>query len=240
MRLLKKGLERGDYKRLCPRMRNDGIVVVGARLEVWFSNTYNSSSLILLPHNHRISRLYAEFIHGISHLGTASTVCKIRNRFWITRLGTMVNNIRNKCVDCKKLNLKLQQQIMAPIPLHRLKPTPAFYNVYIDFFGPFKIKGVINKRSTGNAFAVIFTCGNCRAIYCDISQDYSMDGFLQTFRRFTSIRGYPANVWSDRGSQLVAADKELRNMIKGFDEDKLREFGADQGLKWHFSPPDAP
>ena len=67
-----------------------------------------------------------------------------------------------------------------------------------------------------------------------------MDGFLQTFRRFTSIRGYPSNVYSDRGSQLAADDKELRMVIKGFDEDKLREFVAYQGLKWHFSPPDAP
>ena len=77
-------------------------------------------------------------------------------------------------------------------------------------------------------------------VYTDISQDYSMDGFLQTFRRFISIRGYPANIWSDQGSQLVATDKELRNMIKGFDVDKLKEFGAHQGLKWHFSPPDTP
>ena len=32
--LLKRGLEREDYKRLCPRMRNDGFVVGGGRLEV--------------------------------------------------------------------------------------------------------------------------------------------------------------------------------------------------------------
>ena len=238
--MLKEGLDRGDYKRLCPRVRADGIITVGGRVEEWFCDTYNSSGVILLPYNHRLSRLYAEFIHGISHLGTASTVCKIRDRFWIIRATTMVNAIRNKCVTCKKLNLQLQQRIMAPLPLHRLRPTPAFYNVYIDYFGPFKIKGVVNKRSIGKAFGVIFTCGTCRAVYTDISQDYSMDGFLQTFRRFISIRGYPANIWSDQGPQLVATDKELRNMIKGFDVDKLKEFGAHQGLKWHFSPPDAP
>ena len=219
-KLLKEGLKRGDYKRLCPRLRDDGVVIVGGRLEEWFFDTYNSTGLILLPSNHRFSRLYVEFFHGISHLGTSSTICKIQERFWITRLGTMVNAIRNKCGKCKKLNLKLRQQIMAPIPIHRLKPTPAFYNVYVDFFGPFKLKGVINKRSTGKAFGVIFTCGNCRAIYSDISQDYSMDGFLQTFRRFTSIWGYPSNVYSDRRSKLVAADKELRMVIKGFDEEK--------------------
>ena len=110
----------------------------------------------------------------------------------------------------------------------------------MDFFGPFKVRGVVNKRSCGKAFGVIFTCGNSRAVHCDLSQNYSTDGFLQTLRRFTSIRGFPANIWSDCGTQLVATDKELREMIKGFDKEKLIEFGADKGLKWHFSPPGAP
>ena len=239
-KLLKEGLEKGDYKRLCPRVREDGVVIVEGRVEAWFSDNYSTPGLILLPHNHKLSRLYAEFIHGVSHLGTASTICKIRDKFWITRLTTMVNDIRNKCVTCKRMNVKLQQQVMAQVPLHRLKPAPAFYNTYIDFFGPFKVKGVVNKRSCGKAFGVIFTCGNSRAVYCDLSQNYSMDGFLQTFRRFASIRGFPADVWSDCGSQLIATNKELRDMVKGFDQEKLREFGADKGLKWHFSPPGAP
>lgn len=239
-KLLKDKFENGDFKQLCPIVRDDGIIIVSGRVEEFFSDSYNSLGLILLPYSHRISLLYATFIHNLSHLGTASTVCKIRRRFWIIKLTSMVNSIRNKCVTCRKLNRQLQQQLMAQIPLHRLKPSPAFHYTYIDLFGPFKVKGVVHKRSTGKAFGVIFTCSTSRAVYCDISQNYSTDGFLQTLRRFTSIRGYPSEVWSDCGSQLVAAHKELREMIKGFDEDKLRQFGAHEGLKWHFSPPDAP
>ena len=29
-------------------------------------------------------------------------------------------------------------------------------------------------------------------------------------------------------------------MEKGFNKEKLREFGAHKGLQWHFGPPDAP
>lgn len=238
-KLLREGLTKGRYKKLNPQMRDDGIVIVKGRLEAWFNDNYNTTGLILLPHNHILSRLYAEYIHNAAHLGKASTVCKIRDRFWILKLPSLVASIRNKCVTCKKLNAKLQEQIMAQVPLHRLKPMPAFYYTYIDIFGPFKIRGMVNKRRTGKAFGVIFTCGNSRAVFCDVSPDYSMIGFLQTMRRFTSIRGFPSDVWSDCGSQLVAADKELRDMIKGFDKEKLKEFGADKGLKWHFSPPDA-
>ena len=92
-KLLKDKFENGDFKQLCPRVRDDGIIIVGGRVEEFFADSYNSLRLILLPHFHRISLLYATFIHNISHLGTASTVCKIRRRFWIIRLTSMVNSI---------------------------------------------------------------------------------------------------------------------------------------------------
>jgi hypothetical protein len=152
----------------------------------------------------------------------------------------MVKNIRNKCVICKRLNLQCERQVMGELPTHRLKPAPAFHTTFVDFFGPFEIRGLANKRSRGKAFGVLFTCGYSRAVHCDVSCDYSMDGFIQTLRRFTSIRGYPKSIYSDCGSQLVATDKELRNLVKGFGVEKLKEFGADNGLKWYFSPPNAP
>ena len=233
-------LSEGKYKNLCPKVREDGIIIVTGRVGALFENNYGSSGLILLPHSHRLSRLYAELIHNIAHLGNGATMCKIRDRFWITKLGTIVSSIRNKCVRCRKLNAELQQQVMAPLPLHRLKPSPAFHNTYIDFFGPFKIRGVVNKRTTGKGFGVIFTCGVSRAVHCDLSPNYNTDGFLQALRRFTSIRGYPSQVWSDCGTQIVAADKELRQMVKNFDKQRLVEFGAERGINWNFSPPDAP
>ena len=32
----------------------------------------------------------------------------------------------------------------------------------------------------------------------------------------------------------------MRNLITGFDVERLKELGADNGLKWHFSPPNEP
>ena len=32
----------------------------------------------------------------------------------------------------------------------------------------------------------------------------------------------------------------MRDTVKGFDQEKLKEFGADKGMMWHFSPPGAP
>ena len=152
----------------------------------------------------------------------------------------MVSSIRIKCVTCRKLDKKLMQQRMSQLPEHRLKPSPAFHNTFVDLFGPFTIRGVVNKRSRGKCFGVLYTCSSSRAVYCDISQDYSTDGFLQTTRRFVTLRGYPGNIYSDSGSQIMAANKEIQDLYKQLNVNQLKEFGADKGLTWHFATPDAP
>lgn len=45
---------------------------------------------------------------------------------------------------------------------------------------------------------------------------------------------------SDNGSQLVGAERELREMIQGWEVSKLREFCAERGIKWNFTTPGAP
>ena len=97
---------------------------------------------------------------------------------------------------------------MAPLPEERMKPTPAFHNTSIDIFGPFTIKGEVNKRIKSKAFGVIFTCMSTRAVYCDLSQNYSTDAFMLVLRRFVCIRGNSSKIYSDRGTQLAALRKE--------------------------------
>ena len=129
--------------------------MVTGRAEQWFRNSYNPEGLILLPHIHRIAFLYALWIHNIDHLVVATTICKIRSRFWVTQLTKMVNSIRMKCVTCRKSDKKLTQQRMSQLPDHRLKPSPAFYNTFVDLFGPFQISGVVNKSTRGKCFGVL-------------------------------------------------------------------------------------
>ena len=64
--------------------------------------------------------------------------------------------------------------------------------------------------------------------------------FLQVLRRFFAIRGYPKCMRSDNGTQLVGAVAELRQMVKGLDAKKLREFSAERGMEWKFITPGAP
>lgn len=79
-----------------------------------------------------------------------------------------------------------------------------------------------------------------RAVHLDLATDYSTDSFLLVLRRFISLRGCPVTMWSDRGSQLKAADKDLREIITGLDEKAIVSFGAENSFDWKFCSPDAP
>ena len=74
----------------------------------------------------------------------------------------------------------------------------------------------------------------------DIAADYRTDKFLMVLRRFVSLHGYPSKLFSDNGTQLVAANKELSNITKNWDWNKLKGFGVTEGFQWIFTSADAP
>ena len=81
----------------------------------------------------------------------------------------------------------------------------------------------MQKRVRGKCYGVIFACLTSRAVHVDVSKDYSTDSFLQVLTRFASIRGWPEKVFSDCGTQLVAASKELKEVIREIDWGALQE-----------------
>lgn len=125
--------------------------------------------------------------------------------------------VKNKCVVCRKLNKQVQEQRMGQVMSDRMKPTPPFYYTVVDLFGSFIIKAAVKRRTRGKSFGVIFTCLTIRAVCLDLSESYGTEDFLTTFKRFLCIRGYPHIVHSDNGPQLVAANRELREITKNWD-----------------------
>ena len=54
-----------------------------------------------------------------------------------------------------------------------------------------------------------------------------------------SLRGNVRIMFSDPGSQLMGASRELREWRKGWDMDQLERFGASRGLEWKTAMPNA-
>jgi hypothetical protein len=234
---LEKGTKgKGPFRKLNVKDIGGVFVAVG-RAEAW---SYSNNQRVVLPRSHPYSRLYAEHIHNIAHRGVNADIAKVRLEYWIVGIARLMRSIRYSCTTCRKREGKLQQQIMAPLPAERLKPAPMWHNTGVDLFGPFQIRGEVNKRTMGKGYGVIFTCLLTRGVFIDIATDYSTDGFLMVLRRFVSLRGYPAKIYSDPGSQLKAASKELSEMFQLFDWDRIKQVGARNGLEWIFSPADSP
>ena len=120
---------------------------------------------------------------------------------------------------------------MGQMPPARLKPSPPFSSVMVDFFGPYYVRGEVQKRTTGKAWGVIFTDLCSRAVHIEVVFGYDTKSFLLSLSRFVAIRGWPTVIYSDPGSQLVGASEELRKAWAAIDKDMLIQVGAENGLK---------
>ena len=89
-------------------------------------------------------------------------------------------------------------------------------------------------------YGVIITDLLTRAVNVDISPDYSTNSFLLVFRKFVSIRGYPAVIFSDKCTQLTGASSELKLVMEEWDWKKVTKLGVSKESEWKLSPPDSP
>ena len=119
---------------------------------------------------------------------------------------------------------------MANLPALRLALyTPPFYMTACDYFGPYNVK--ISRNKTTKHYGVLFTRLNTRAVYLEMAVDLSTMEFCQVLRRFFAIRGRPAVILSDNGSQFVGAEKEWRQMVGDINEEEVKEFCGEKGMQ---------
>lgn len=62
---------------------------------------------------------------------------------------------------------------------------------------------------------------------------------MASFDRFVARRGLPSAVYSDRGTNFVGAERQLRNLINDPASQQLIT-SASPSCTWHFNPPAAP
>ena len=133
---------------------------------------------------------------------------------------------------------KLETQFMADLPDIHLAPfTPLFHHTACDYFGPIVVK--VGRNKTAKHYGMMFTCLNTRVVHLKLAVQCSTMEFLQVLCRFFSIRGTPAVMISDNGTQFVGTERELKEMIKGWKLDELRDFCAERGMEWKFTTPEA-
>ena len=173
----------------------------------------------------------------MGHSGANHTWASLRQKFWIVKGGAAVRSSIGHCVSCKKRNSSLNKQSMADLLPCRLQVNePPFYNVGVDYFGPFLIK---QKRSLVKRYGCLFTCLSMRAAHIEIANSLTADSFINALRRFIARRGKPDHIYSDNGSNFVGANRISRESLDELNQESLNQFCCQQEIKWTFNPPTA-
>ena len=106
----------------------------------------------------------------------------------------------------------------------------------MDIFGPKFIKDTVKQRTKKKVWGVIYNCAATRAIHLDLTEDYGTSAILQSICRFTAIRGCPGEIISDQGSQLIAASKDIAELVRDWDWTTVSDWTADKKIKWTVVP----
>jgi len=171
-----------------------------------------------------------------SHKRGEALIAEIRSQFWILGGRRAIKNIISSCLWCKRLYAQPQVPNMSSLPSSRLGPrTFAFVNTGVDCLGPFY---VALGRRTEKRWISLFTCLVSRGISLEEVHKMDESSFLMAYSRFEGDRGRPKTMWSDNGTNFTAGEKEMREGLERINKsEKVRNFMADRGIEWRFSPP---
>ena len=216
--------------RLDPFMDSKGLLRVGGRI-CKTALEKNIQHPILIPRYCRATQLIIEWCHNqIAHAGRGMTINAVRaSGYWVINCNAAVRSTISKCVRCKILRRKFQQQKMADLPKDRISEEPPFSYCGIDMFVPFTVK---DGRKEKKRYGALFTCLSSRAVHIEVSHSMSTDPFIMCLRRFIGRRGYVRVIRTDNGTNFVGASAELIESFQEMDHVKIGEYSQQHGGEW--------
>ena len=126
--------------KLCPRLDDDGLLRADGRFKYAEFLPYNTRYPIILPRKSWVTKLIIKHHHelGGHSMGTNQTLSSLSSKYWILAAREAIIEWERECGVCKRRKARNAVQIMAPLPLNRLKTSlRAFMKSAVDFAGPF-------------------------------------------------------------------------------------------------------
>ncbi|XP_064458882.1 uncharacterized protein LOC135369153 [Ornithodoros turicata] len=227
--------------KLDPYIDNDDLLRVGGRLRNAHMNEEEKHPLTV-PGRHHVGLLLLRHSHEkvVKHQGRHFTEGAVRAAgFWIVGGKRCISAMIHRCVTCRKLRRKCEQQKMSDLPEDRLNTDPPFTFVGLDVFGPWV---VASRRTRGGLahnkrWAVLFTCLAVRAVHIEVIESMDTSSFINALRRFIALRGPVKQFRSDRGTNFVGACSELKISSVRFESRKVETFLNEQDCTWIFNTP---
>ena len=222
------------YK-LNPVYTTDGLLRVGGRLSKSAMPEHTKHPLILPKKSHVTDIILRDIHYSTGHSGRSHMLACLHKKYWVIAANSAARSIIHQCVTCRRQKGRVGEQMMSDLPADRITPDdPPFTKVGVDYFGPFEVK---RGRSLVKRYGVIFTCLSTRAIHLEKADSLEMDSCISAIRRFMSRRGQVKEMRSDNGSNLVGAEKEMRNEINKWNQAQIQDYLLQKNVEWRFNPP---
>lgn len=213
----------------------NGVITLITRIDAAHNIDSSVKRPPVLDGDSHIARLYMEHVHrSLHHAGVEATINECRQHYWILRLRPTARMIVHRCLPCRI------KRTAPPAPptgnhphcrlAHHRRP---FTFTGLDYFGPLT---VAVGRAVQKRYVALFTCLTTRAVHLEVAASLSTDSAVMALRRMIARRGCPAEIWSDNGTNLQGAAKELRAAIDRATEEEASK----RMISWRFIPPGAP
>jgi len=215
----------------------DGLVRVGGRLR-HSGRHFNATHPIILPNKSSLVKLMVRWHHEkLAHCGQNYLLSELRQKFWVVHANAVARSVVRSCMKCRAICARPMTQEMADLPEDRIIPgQPPFTHTGTDCFGPFLVR---KGRSNLKRYGIVFTCLTSRAVHIEVMDSMETDSFINALRRFTARRGPVKSIRSDNGTNLVGAEKVLRQELQLLDQTAICDTMSTRGISWCFNPPHA-
>lgn len=213
----------------------DGRLTLRSRIDATAQITENVKSPMIIDGDHPTVKLWIKNVHvQLHHAGVEATVNECRQQYWVLRLRPTARTIVRRCLHCRMKTQAPPYPRTGNLPscrlAHHRRP---FTFTGLDYFGPLT---VTVGRTHQKRYVAIFTCLTSRAIHLELANSLSTSSAVMALRRMVARRGCPTEIWSDNGTNLTGANKELRQAI----DTATAEEAAKRTISWRFIPPGAP
>lgn len=224
---------------LTPEIDENGVLRIRSRADAVAGVPRTAKSPTILDGRHPYTRLLVQRYHKEQGHGSHEAVInKMRQKYWVTSLRPTVRVVAHRCTQCRIRKAKALPPRMGDLPAARVAHHHrSFTYCGVDYFGPMMV--TVGRRHE-KRWGVLFTCLTTRAVHIELAASLTTDSTIMALRRMAARRGHPAEMYSDNGTNLRGADAELRQALQDIDNEKNREYAANQGMTRKFIPPAAP
>ncbi|XP_058827663.1 uncharacterized protein LOC131687592 [Topomyia yanbarensis] len=193
---------------------------------------------IILPKANGVTKKLVQYFHErFGHAFRETVKNELKQRFLIPKISSLIAKVEKQCVWCKIHKNRPHTPRMAALPVQRLTPFQRpFTYVGVDYLGPVDV--TVGRR-TEKRWVVVFTCLVVRAIHLEVAHNLTGQSCVMAIRRFICRRGPAAEYFSDNGTNLRSASKEMLQQFREIKDECAEEF-TNARTKWHFNPPATP